>query len=68
MNLIQAIMNSYLALKSPKKLLQIWKLVEKCFSKPVLLSHNQKFLELYKTLLEDENKCEWTSIEWIHRV
>ena len=59
-------MDSYLSYKTPKKLIQLRKLLEKCFTKPVLLTHNRPFLELYKTMLEDETRCEKEKLERTH--
>jgi len=56
-------MASYFSFKTPSKLLRLRKLLEKCFMKPALLGHNGPFLSLYKTMLEDEDRCEKEKVE-----
>lgn len=64
---IMSLLKLYRQKKSQKFLIRIRKMMYRCFDKPPLLSYNNAFLTLYKTLIEDDDKCERTDIIKIHR-
>ena len=54
---IMSLLKLYKKKKSRKFLIRIRKMMYKCFDKPVLLSYNNAFLTLYKTLIQDDKEC-----------
>lgn len=52
-----SLLKLYKKKKSRKFLIRIRKMMYKCFDKPVLLSYNNAFLTLYKTLIQDDKEC-----------
>ena len=53
--------------KSRKFLVRIRKMMYRCFDKPVLLSYNNAFLTLYKTLIQDDKDCSRIDIIKLHK-
>lgn len=62
-----ALLKHYQKNKSDKFLIRIRKMAYKCFDNPPLLSYNNAFLTLYKTLIQDDNLCERIDIIKSHR-
>ena len=64
---IMSLLKLYRDKKSNKFLIRIRKMMYKCFDNPPLLSYNNAFLTLYKTLIQDDAKWERTDIIKLHR-
>lgn len=64
---IKSLMKLYKTKKSKKILIRIRKMMYKSFDNPVLLSYNNQFLTMYKTLIQDEEECERIDILKLHR-
>lgn len=67
-NKIMSLLKLYNKKKRSKKfLIRIRKMMYKCFDMPVLLSYNNAFLTLYKTLIQDEKEWERIDIIKLHK-
>ena len=64
---IMSLLKLYREKKSNKFLIRIRKMMYKWFDSPPLLSYNNAFLTLYKTLIQDDTKWERTDIVRLHR-
>lgn len=64
---IMSLLKLYREKKSNKFLIRIRKMMYKCFDNPPLLSYNNAFLTLYKTLIQDDTKWDRTGIVKLHR-
>ena len=65
---IMSLLKLYREKKSNKFLIRIRKMMYKCFDNPPLLSYNNAFLTLYKTLIQEDTKWERTNIVRLHRI